>query len=144
MSVPILDRSIDDIRVGDSETLTVEISEADIAAFAALSGDRNPLHMDDSYARSTAFGRRIAHGLLVAAPVSALAGHLLPGRRCLILEYRFKYPRPVFAGDRLVYRGTVTQVTPAVGTLRVDVQATNAAGDIVLGGSYGCQVLPPS
>ena len=142
MTVPIRDRAIAEIRVGDSEAITFDVTDALIAGFAALSGDHNPLHTDDDYARKTRFGRRIAHGHLVAAPVSALAGHLLPGRRCLIMEAKYSFPHPVFPGDRIVYRGTVTQITPALGALRVAVEAVNAAGETVLRGSYGCQVLP--
>lgn len=142
MTVPMKDRAIEEIRVGDSETMTYEITQALVEGFAALSGDHNPLHTDDDYARTTRFRRRIAHGHLVAAPVSALAGHLLPGRRCLIMETKYSFPHPVFPGDRIVYRGTVTQVTPALGALRVAVEAVNATGDTVLRGSYGCQVLP--
>lgn len=139
--LPLLDRSLDDIRVGESASLVALISDEGVAAFAQLSGDRNPLHLDDSYARTTSYARRIAHGQLVAAPISALAGHLLPGKRCLMLEIRLRFVRPVFLGDRLTYRGTVSHVTRTLRAVKVRVQVTNDGGEIVLRGSYACQLL---
>ena len=137
----ILDRALESLRGGDTASFTRDLTEDDIRAFAQLSGDRNPLHTDDGYAASTQYGRRVAHGQLVAAPISALAGHLLPGKRCVLLEVRARFVRPVFPGDRLTYRGTVAHVSAGTRTIDVDVEVANHDGAIVLAGRYRGQVL---
>ena len=137
----IVDRPLENFAIGDAASFTAEITEEAIEAFAQLSGDRNPLHLDPAFAGATPYGRRIAHGQLVAAPISRLAGHFLPGRRCLLLEVRTKFVRPVFSGDRLTYRGTVVHISSATRVLKVQVEVTNQEGVVVLRGSYEGQVL---
>lgn len=141
MGIKMVDRAFGQLHVGDTAELEFDVTSERIAAFAELSGDRNPLHTSEDYAHSTGFGRPIAHGHLVAAPVSTLAGYLLPGKRCLILEIHFRFVRPVYAGERLVYRGVVSHVAPAVHALKVDVEATRVGGETVMRGSYQCKVL---
>ncbi len=137
----VIDRPFPSFTVGETASFVREITPEDIAAFAALSGDRNPLHVDESYAAAAGYERRIAHGLLVAAPISTLAGHFLPGRRCLLLEVSSRFLRPVFPPDQLTYRGTVIQVSPAARVLKVKVDVTNQEGIAVLTGAYIGQVL---
>lgn len=137
----IVDRPLENFTVGDTASFTAEITEEAIEAFARLSGDRNPLHLDRTFAGATPYRQRIAHGQLVAAPISRLAGHFLPGRRCLLLEVRTKFVRPVFGGERLTYRGTVVHISIATRVLKVQVEVTNQEGVVVLRGSYEGQVL---
>ena len=139
--IDIVDRPFSSFRVGENASFVKEITDEEIALFAALSGDRNQLHMDESYAANTRFGRRIAHGLLVAAPISTMAGHLLPGKRCLLLEVRSRFVRPVFPCDRLTYRGTIAHISPATRVIKVEVDVTNQEGIVVLKGTYEGQVL---
>lgn len=128
--------SLDELKVGETSSVVVDIGRDEIERFAALCGDRNPLHTSDSYARSRGYPGVIAHGHLVAAPISFLAGHRLPGRSGLLLATHVTHVRPVLAGDRLTYRATVTQVSRSVGTVRVDVNAVNTSGETVLRGWY--------
>lgn len=137
----IADRTFESIVVGETASFVTEIDTLAIETFARLSGDFNPLHIDSGYAGRTEFGRRIAHGQLVAAPISTLAGHFLPGRRCLLLEVRSRFLHPVFVGDRLVYRGTVAHVSSATRVVKVQVEVINQEGVVVLRGSYEGQVL---
>ncbi len=140
MTPEVRDRPFGSFRVGESASLTREITAEDIERFAQLSGDQNPLHTDEAYAATTRYKQRVAHGLLVAAPVSALAGHLLPGKRCLLLEVRARFIQPVFAGDRLTYRATITHVSEAMQVLNVQVEAANQEGVVVLKSTYEGQV----
>ena len=139
--IDIVDRSLSSFRVGERASLVREITGEDIALFASLSGDRNQLHTDESYAATTPHEKPIAHGLLVAAPISTLAGHLLPGKRCLLLEVRSRFIRPVFPGDKLTYRGVITQISPAIRVLVVEVEVTNQEGAVVLRGRYTGKML---
>jgi 3-hydroxybutyryl-CoA dehydratase len=140
----VSDRPLESFTVGETASFTMEITADAIEAFAGLSGDHNPLHQDPRYASSTVFGRPIAHGQLVAASISRLAGHFLPGRRCMLLEVRSRFLHPVFAGDRLTYRGTVRHISAATRVLKVDVEVTNQEGVVVLRGAYEGQVLAGS
>ena len=139
--IEIVDRDVHSFSVGERASFVREITCKEIALFASLSGDRNQLHTDESYAATTPYKKPIAHGLLVAAPISTLAGHLLPGKRCLLLEVRSRFVRPVFPGDRLMYQGTITRISPATGVLKVQVEVTNQEGAVVLKGTYDGQVL---
>lgn len=137
----VTDRTFESLNVGEAASFNVAIDEKMMETFARLSGDYNPLHMDPEYARSTSFGRRIAHGQLIAAPMSALAGHFLPGRRCLLLEVRSRFLSPVYADDRLVYHGKIAHISSATRTLKVQVEVMNQDGIVVLRGSYEAQVI---
>ncbi len=137
----VVDRPFSSFRVGEQASFVKEITEEEIDRFAELSGDSNPLHADEAYASRTRFGRRVAHGLLTAAPISAMAGHLLPGKRCLLLEVRSRFLKPVYPGDRLTYRAEITQISVATRVLKVQVEVTNQESVPVLKVSYDAQVL---
>jgi 3-hydroxybutyryl-CoA dehydratase len=83
------------------------VGAADIEAFAAVSGDHNPVHMDEAYARTTTFGGRIAHGMLAAAYISAVLGNQLPGPGAIYLSQSLRFRRPVKIGDPVTARVTV-------------------------------------
>ena len=116
--------SFSDLHVGLRAALTWQVTHAEIDAFAALSGDRNPLHADASYARALGFKDRVTHGFLLGSKVSALAGMLLPGQRCLLLEEQLAFPNPVFAGDTVEVAGVVAELWPDQNMLRVKIRAS--------------------
>lgn len=117
------DLDFESIAVGDVAELEWQPSVEDIDAFAALSGDHNPLHMDDGYARGQGFAARVVHGLMVGAKVSALVGTLLPGRRCLLLDYALAHPNPVYAGDQVRFRAEVRERWSDFGLIELAVKA---------------------
>jgi 3-hydroxybutyryl-CoA dehydratase len=86
---------------GQSASFTKTISEADVVLFAGISGDFNPLHIDEEYARQSRFGRRIAHGLLSAGLISRVLGMQLPGPGAIYLKQDLKFLAPVFIGDTI-------------------------------------------
>jgi len=94
----------EDIAVGMSDCFGKTISEADILAFAGVSGDTNPAHLDEEYAASTMFKGRIAHGMLTAAMISTVFGTKLPGPGCIYVSQTLKFKAPVKIGDTLVAR----------------------------------------
>src|SRR5689334_25099493 len=96
------------ISVGARASLTRVISDTDITAFAELTGDSNPLHVDDAFAVRSRFGRRVAHGLLSAGLISAVLGTRLPGPGAIYLQQTFRFARPVYPGDTITATVEVT------------------------------------
>ena len=102
----------EDLSVGQEATLSNTVSEADIVAFADISGDRNPVHLDADYAAATMFKERIAHGMLSAAYISAVFGMKLPGPGAIYMSQTLKFKAPVKIGDTVVTIVKVTELVP--------------------------------
>jgi 3-hydroxybutyryl-CoA dehydratase len=98
------------LQVGDTASQSKTITDDDIQRFADLVGDHNPVHLDDDYAQTTRFGRRIAHGMLSASLLSAVLANQLPGEGTVYLSQTLKFVAPVFPGDTVTARVTVTKV----------------------------------
>ena len=105
----------DELSVGQSAETTHVVGAGDIEAFAAVSGDVNPVHLDDAYAKTTAFGGRIAHGMLSAAYISAVLGNKLPGPGAIYLSQSLRFRRPVKIGDPVTAKVTVKALDAAKG-----------------------------
>ena len=103
----------DELSVGQTAETTHVVGAADIEAFAAVSGDHNPVHMDEDFAKTTAFGGRIAHGMLAAAYISAVLGNQLPGPGAIYLSQSLRFRRPVKIGDSIIARATVKALDDA-------------------------------
>ena len=101
---------IEEISPGMSASISHLVTEVDVARFAELSGDDNPVHLDEEYASKSRYGRRIAHGLYGASLFSGIFGTRLPGRGCVYASQNLKFRRPVFIGDVLVATVTVISV----------------------------------
>ncbi|MEL6257584.1 MAG: MaoC family dehydratase [Pseudomonadota bacterium] len=99
----------EDLEIGMAHETVHTITEEAIEAFAEVSGDRNPLHMDDAYAATTPFGRRIAHGALTASYISGILGNDLPGPGAIFTDLSMRFRRPVFIGDTVTVRAEVTE-----------------------------------
>lgn len=91
----------DDIHIGDQATLTKTIANEDIITFAKLTGDVNPIHLLDSFAKTTMFKERIAHGMLVSSFISTILGTKLPGKNTIYLSQNIAFRAPVKIGDTL-------------------------------------------
>jgi 3-hydroxybutyryl-CoA dehydratase len=98
----------EDLSEGQSAEIERTVSAADIDAFAAVSGDVNPVHLDDAYAATTQFGERIAHGMLAGAFISAVLGAKLPGPGAIYLSQSLRFRRPVKIGDTVSAQVAVT------------------------------------
>ena len=101
---------LEDLSVGMSETVTKTVSAEDIDTFADVTGDHNPIHLDQAYAETTFFKDRIAHGMLTASFISAVLGTRLPGPGCIYLSQSLKFRAPVKIGDQVTTRVTVAHV----------------------------------
>ncbi|NCQ40236.1 MAG: acyl dehydratase [Piscirickettsiaceae bacterium CG_4_10_14_3_um_filter_44_349] len=93
---------IHEIEVGMKESSSHTITDNDVVAFAEISGDKNPAHLDEEFAASTRFKKRIAHGLMSASYFSALFGTKLPGRGCVYVSQNLNFKRPVYIGDEVI------------------------------------------
>ncbi len=132
---------IEDIEIGMTRQLTKQITDRDIALFAEVTTDRNPVHLDESYARDTIFGGRIAHGMLTAGLISAVIGEQLPGHGSVYLGQSLKFLAPVRPGDSVRAWVTVTAIDPA--RRRVTLECACSVGNtVVLKGE--ALVLAPS
>lgn len=128
------DPKFEDIRVGDNASFSKTITEADLVLFAGVSGDTNPIHLDEMFARTTRFGRRIAHGMITASLISTVVGTALPGRNALYLSQDLKFVAPVFIGDTLTAKAVVLEKNEEKRTLLLDTTVTNQEGKVVLVG----------
>jgi len=111
----ILDRTgyaYSDLSVGMTEEYIKTITDDDIVSFAEVSGDTNPMHLDDDFASETLFRSRIAHGMLTASLISTIIGTLLPGPGCIYLGQNLKFLRPVRIGDTVLARVVVETLIP--------------------------------
>jgi 3-hydroxybutyryl-CoA dehydratase len=102
----------EDLSVGQEASLSNTVSEANIVAFAEISGDRNPVHLDADYAATTMFKERIAHGMLSAAYISAVFGMKLPGPGAIYMSQTLKFKAPVKIGDTVVTTVKVAELMP--------------------------------
>jgi len=121
-------------KVGDAATRTKTITDEDIRAFAELSGDRNPVHLDDEYAAGTRFGRRIAHGMIAASLVSAALANELPGPGSVYLSQTLRFTAPVFPGDTVTARVEVTKVREDKPIVTLETVCTNERGECLIEG----------
>ncbi len=134
--------TFDEIRVGDSASLERALTLQDIKLFAALSGDVNPAHVDEDYARSSRFHEVIAHGMWGGALISTVLGTQLPGPGTIYLGQNLQFRRPVKLGDRLTVTVTVTAKDSDKGRVSLDCQCRNQEGEVVVSGT--AEVLAPT
>jgi 3-oxoacyl-[acyl-carrier protein] reductase len=133
-SVPVEFADFEKIKQGDEFELSKAITAEDVEAFARLSGDRNPLHMDDAFASRTHFQRRVVHGMLVANYVSTLIGMRCPGPGALWSQQNFRWLAPVFIGDQIHLTMKVTHKSEGSRSLTIEVKALNQDGKVVMEG----------
>ncbi len=113
VAVKLKSHAFEDLHVGMSASYTRTLTQAEIEQFAAVSGDFNPVHMDEAYAASTLFKTRIAHGMLTAGYISAVFGMDLPGPGCIYVSQTLNFRGPVKAGDTVVASVKIVELFPA-------------------------------
>jgi len=122
------------IKPGDTASLSKTITDDDLRAFAEVSGDHNPLHLDEQFAQQTRFGRRIAHGMLGASLISAVIANELPGQGSIYLSQTLQFIAPVFLGDTVEARVTVIGIREDKPIVKLDTKCTNQRNEIVIKG----------
>jgi acyl dehydratase len=120
--------------VGDTAEITKRITVDDIEAFAGVTGDRNPIHLDDEFAKQTRFGRRIAHGMLSASLISSVLANRLPGEGSVYLGQTLQFVAPVFPGDEITARVIVREVREDKPILKLETICVNQRDEVVIRG----------
>ncbi len=121
---------LEDLQIGMSESFTKTMSEADIVAFASVSGDTNPVHMDEAFAAASPFKGRIAHGMLGASLLSTVFGTKLPGPGCIYVSQDLRFKAPVRIGDTVVATVKIIEIDTA--KRRVKFACECKVGDVVV------------
>src|SRR6185369_893382 len=117
-----------------SAEITKKIEQADVDAFADLTGDHNPVHVDEEFAKTTRFGRRIAHGMLTASLISSVLANKLPGAGSVYLGQTLKFVAPVFPGDEITARVTVKEIRDNKPVVKLETVCLNQRDEIVIRG----------
>ena len=123
-----------DLNPGDKASRTRTITDEMIRAYADVTGDTNPVHLDDEYAASTRFGRRIAHGMIAAGLISATLANDLPGPGTVYLSQKLKFKAPVYPGDEITATVEVRSVRTDKPIVTLATVCTNQDGEVVLDG----------
>ena len=110
---------LEDLEVGMKATTSMEITGEKIDIFAELTGDKNPIHVDEEFAKTTMFGKRIAHGALSASLISAVLGNDLPGPGAVFVELNLRFRRPAFIGDKVIAVAEVAEINERNGRVKM-------------------------
>jgi 3-hydroxybutyryl-CoA dehydratase len=131
---------LEDLKVGMSAMFGKTVTEADIVAYAGVSGDTNPIHLHDGFARTTRFGQRIAHGMLSGSFISAVIGTKLPGPGSVYISQTMEFKAPVLIGETITAVATITAIDERRRRVTLKTQCLN--GDkVVIDGE--AQILVP-
>lgn len=123
------------IKLGDKAEFNKTVSDADIVKFAEVTGDNQPLHLDDAHAAKTRFKHRIAHGMLSAGFISAALGtKLAPHATVVYLSQSMRFRAPVYPGDTITAKITVTKIDPEKSFVTCSTTCVNQSGDTVTTG----------
>ena len=130
----------DDLFVGMSAQFKRKINGEMIDTFAQVSGDSNPLHIDSDYARRSGFKDQIAHGMLCSSLFSELVGVHLPGENCLLTDISVVFSKPVFINDEVTVDGSISQLSPAFKSAKIDATITNKNSEVCIRAKIGVVV----
>src|SRR5215211_1974681 len=131
-----------DIKIGDTFTKSRVVTDELIRAFAEISGDYNPMHLDEEFASKTRFGRRIAHGMLSGAFISAVLGYEFRERKIVYLSQTMKFTAPVFIGDTVIVTATIINIREDRGIVTLETVCTNQKGETLVKGEAAVMILP--
>ena len=137
----MIGKTIDELKIGDSAEISKTVSETDIYQFAGITGDFNPAHMNEEYAKKTFFKTRIAHGMLSAGFISTAIGNKLPGTGSIYVKQDLRFLAPVRIGDTITARVEVIEIMDGKNRVRLKTVCVNQEGTQVLDGE--AVVSPP-
>jgi len=127
-------KTISEIKTGDWAEFAKTVSESDIYQYAGISGDFNPAHVNEEYAKNTFFKTRIAHGMLSAGFISNILGNHLPGPGSIYIRQELNFLAPVRIGDTIRARVEVIDITPEKNRIKLKTQCINQNGTVVIDG----------
>lgn len=130
----MIGKTIDQLKIGDSAEFAKTVSEADIYMYAGVTGDFNPAHINEAYAKNTFFKTRIAHGMLSAGFISAVLANQLPGPGTIYLKQEISFKAPVRIGDTITARAEVVEIISEKNQVRLKTTCINQEGTLVVDG----------
>jgi acyl dehydratase len=122
------------VKVGEAASQSLAVTDEVVRRFADLVGDHNPVHLDEAFAATTRFGKRIAHGMIAAGLISGVLGSKLPGPGTIYLSQSLQFTAPVFVGDVITATATVTMLREDKPIVTLETVCTREDGEIVLRG----------
>ena len=137
----MIGKTIEQIKVGDTAAFSKTVSESDVYLYAGITGDLNPAHINETYAKDTFFKTRIAHGMLTAGFISRILGMQLPGPGTIYMRQSLNFLAPVRFGDTITAKVEVMDVIAEKNRVRLKTTCTNQEGTVVLDGE--AMVSPP-
>jgi len=129
-----LNYSFNEIKIGLEHHFEISVNEKLEEDFAKISGDFNPLHMDEQYAKETKFGKRVCHGMLLGSFFSRLIGMYLPGKNALYFSQNLNFIEPCFIGDVIIVKGKITDKSEATKMIKIETTIKNDTGKILVEG----------
>ena len=130
-----------EMKVGDKFSAERLVTDELIRKFADVSGDYNPIHLDEEAAEKTRFGRRIAHGMLSGAFISAVLGYELSERNIVYLSQTLRFTAPVFIGDTVTATATITNIREDKPVITIETICTNQNGEVIVKGEAAVMIL---
>jgi 3-hydroxybutyryl-CoA dehydratase len=129
------------LQIGDKFSATKQITDSVVRAFAELSGDYNPIHLDEEFAAQTRFGRRIAHGMISGALISAVLGNEFREKKIVYLSQTLKFVAPVFIDDTVTATATVAAIREDKPVVTIETVCANQKGETVVTGEGKIMLL---
>ena len=126
--------TFDEIEIGLTKQFQITITESIVDNFAKLTGDFSPIHMDEDYASTTTFQKRVVHGMLLASFLSKIDGMYLPGKHALYFSQSLDFRHPCFLGDTITISSVVIDKSLSTKILKIESKITNQDGKILLSG----------
>jgi len=129
-----------EIEINSTFSFTRTVTKEDVSVFAILSGDLNPLHVDESFGKNSKFGKNVVHGMLTASLFSTLVGMYCPGEKCLYLGQTLQFKMPLFYDETVDVKGTVVSKVDALKMLKMKTEIYRGK-DLILTGEAQVQLL---
>ncbi|MCH5261443.1 MAG: MaoC family dehydratase [Lachnospiraceae bacterium] len=128
----------EEMKIGDSASVSKTLTETDVYNFANICGDFNPLHVDEKEAEKSRFGKRICHGMLVSSFISTVLGMYLPGPGSVYLEQTLRFLLPVYIGDKITANVVVKEIKNKI--VKLETVVVNQNGEVVINGSASIMI----
>lgn len=134
MTEKCLEYTFDEIDIGLTKEFQITITESMVNNFANVSGDFSPIHIDEEYAKTTSFGKRVVHGMLLASFLSRVDGMYLPGKHALYFSQNLEFHNPCFINDKIKISSIVIDKSESTKILKIESKITNQNDKLLLHG----------
>lgn len=130
-----INMEVTEFRIGQSGTFSKTLTQTDVYSYAGISGDFNPVHVNEMEAKNSLFGKQVVHGMLTASLISTVIGTVMPGKGSIYLGQNVKFLKPVFFGDTITAVVTVLEIDVERSVLKLQTQEFNQYNDMVVDGT---------